>query len=298
MRVSVNMLRQDELAAAKAVLAATAPGLGLSAPEVALVAEEKLFGPGPGAPTQALAAHLDQTLVGVAAISARWLRVIAVHPRARQRGAGTALLKAAEAAAASAGASTLRTGDQPGNYLVPGIPAADGATARFFAGRGFAPVATHESLLADLSAAPAPVIPAGHAITRALPGHREPLCAAIAATFSPAWASEVAAAFAAHPVTVFVAHGEGAAAPPFSGFAAHSGHNRALGHFGPAAILDPAAAGAGLGTALVRTALADLAATGRRRTVIPWIGPRRFYARAVGIVGQQRYIVMAKSLPP
>jgi predicted N-acetyltransferase YhbS len=87
------------------------------------VAEEKLFEPGPTARATAFGAWQGDELVGVAAVSSRWLRVLAVIPHARRRGAGGALLDACLVAARANGESTLRTLDQPGNYLAPGIDA-------------------------------------------------------------------------------------------------------------------------------------------------------------------------------
>ena len=92
----------------------------------ARVAEEKLFEPGPvsapkpGAPVElaapvAFAVYDDRTMVGVAASCGKWLRVLAVVPEARGRGAGSQLLEACMDAGAR------RTLDQPGNYLAPGI---------------------------------------------------------------------------------------------------------------------------------------------------------------------------------
>src|SRR5262245_12407019 len=84
------------------------------------VADEKLFGPGPTSASQAFGAWEGNELVGVAAVAARWLRVLAVVPRARRAGAGSALLAACETAAKVGGQTKLSALDQPGNYLAPG----------------------------------------------------------------------------------------------------------------------------------------------------------------------------------
>ena len=117
----VAPLPPAELSAARAILEAAC-----AFDRASVVAEEKLFEPGPerapkpGAPVvliapQAFGAWNGDELVGVAAACARWLRVLAVSPGARGQGAGTALLDACVAAGAR------RTLDQPGNYLAPGI---------------------------------------------------------------------------------------------------------------------------------------------------------------------------------
>lgn len=254
------------------------------------MAEEKLFGDAPGASTIPLAAWLGHTLAGVAAVSHRWLRVIAVQPAARGRGVGTALLAAIEA---QAPATELRTGDQPGNYLVPGIPAADRETLGFFAHRGFVHAAEHTSLIAALEPPPKPQAIDGYAIRRARQQDTERIIARIADAFSPAWAFEARHAMARQRPAVFFAQRDADGA--LAGFAAFDGQNRGLGHFGPAALF-AAHRRRGLGLALAKTVFAALAADGHRRSVIPWIGPREFYARAVGISAEQRYIVMAKDL--
>jgi GNAT superfamily N-acetyltransferase len=109
-----------------------------------LVAHEKLFGrgplsaPRPGAPAPELASPATfgawddaNDLVGVAASCGRWLRVLAVHPSARGRGAGSAQLAACEQAGAR------RTLDQPGNYLAPGIDVRNTDTIAWLERRGW-----------------------------------------------------------------------------------------------------------------------------------------------------------------
>ena len=102
------------------------------------VADEKLFAPGPTAPALAFGAWDGERLVGVAAVSGRWLRLIAVVPPARRTGAGSALLAACEAAAKGAGEARLRTLDQPGNYLAPGIDERNTYAIGWLERRGYA----------------------------------------------------------------------------------------------------------------------------------------------------------------
>ncbi|HEY6037192.1 MAG TPA: GNAT family N-acetyltransferase, partial [Kofleriaceae bacterium] len=61
-----------------------------------VVADEKLFGPGPAGPASALGAWAGDELVGVAAWCSRYIRVLAIAPAARNRGVGSALLEACE----------------------------------------------------------------------------------------------------------------------------------------------------------------------------------------------------------
>jgi GNAT superfamily N-acetyltransferase len=109
-----------------------------------LVAHEKLFGRGPlsapkpgapapeiGSPSTFGAWNDAHDLVGVAASCGRWLRVLAVVPSARGRGAGRALLAACEQTGAR------RTLDQPGNYLAPGIDVRNTETITWLERRGW-----------------------------------------------------------------------------------------------------------------------------------------------------------------
>src|SRR3954463_16720116 len=102
-----------------------------------VVAEEKLFGPGPAGPASALGAWDGDALVGVAAWCSRYLRVLAVAPAARRRGAGSALLEMCERDAREAGQPRLRALDQPGNYLAPGIDERNAETIAWLEKRGW-----------------------------------------------------------------------------------------------------------------------------------------------------------------
>src|SRR3569623_1086476 len=93
----VAPLHRADLPAAEAILTRAC-----EFDRAARVAEEKLCEPGPlrapkpGEPVAraapaAFAAYDGQTMVGVAATCATWLRVLAVAPEARGRGAGSRL---------------------------------------------------------------------------------------------------------------------------------------------------------------------------------------------------------------
>jgi GNAT superfamily N-acetyltransferase len=269
------------------------------------VVAEKLFGDAPdGARTTAVAAVEDGRAVGVAAASGRWLRVLLVAPACRHRGVGTALLGAMERACRDAGAKTMRTLDQPGNYLAPGVDAEDRDTLAWLTRRGFTVAATNVSLVVDVadnwrvSAARAVDLAeraraGGLAARRAEAAEAAAIVDWIADRFAAAWAFEAERALGFDPPGVHVAASidDGALAA----FAAHDGNNRGLGWFGPAGTL-PAQRGRGLGAALLLACLVDVAAAGHARSVIPWIGPRGFYERTVGIVGERRHVVLEKRL--
>jgi mycothiol synthase len=270
--------------------------------EAAAVAEEKLFGDAPGGAASAVFGALERgQLVGLSVGSGRWIRLLAVAPGARRRGIGTALLAAAESAIEG---TVVRTMDQPGNYLAPGVDARHHETIGWLKRRGYQEVEENASLVIELVGNPL-VSEArgselrerarsrGYQIRRAHTGDRAALAETVQQAFGRAWAFEIDRALAADPPAVHLA----LEADRIAAFAAHDGNNRGLGWFGPAGTLE-AHRGRGLGEALLIACLLDLAGEGRRECTVAWIGPRDFYQRAAGIAREERFIVMAKDLGP
>ncbi len=289
----LSPLERTDLAAATAVL-----GAACSFDRASIVAEEKLFGAGPVGTPRAWGAWNGATLVGVAAICARYLRVLGVTPVARGRGVGSALLTACEAAAREAGEPRLRALDQPGNYLAPGIDVGNDQVIGWLERRGWVrdgearanvviAVRDNPRVTRARAAALADAVRAqGYEVRRARLAETE-LLDAIAQEFAGAWPFEVAAALHA-PVGVHVAVREGA----YCAFAAHDGNNRGLGWFGPTGTW-PAHRGKGLGEALLLACLVDVAEH-HARCEIAWIGPRPFYDKAAGIVEDRAFVAMIK----
>jgi GNAT superfamily N-acetyltransferase len=295
--VRIGPLERSQLADAELVLADAC-----AFDRATEVAEEKLFEPAAAGPARAFGAWDEANrLVGVAAISSRWLRVLAVVPPARRRGAGSALLAACETAARDADEPSLRTLDQPGNYLAPGIDERNAYAIGWLERRGWArsgeprtnvliDVRTNPRVsaarareLADAAAA------RGFEVRRARPDERA-LLDAVAAEFGGAWPFELANALRGEPPGVHVALKDGA----YCAFAAHDGNNRGLGWFGPTGTW-PAYRGNGLGEALLLACLVDVAAD-HPRCEVAWIGPRPFYEKVAGIAGERRFVVLAKPL--
>ena len=183
----------------------------------AAVADEKLFGPGPTSTAQAFGAWDGSELVGVASVAARWLRLIAVTPSARGRGAGTALLAACEAAARTNAQPKLSVLAQPGNYLAPGVDDRNIEALAWLDKRGFERGAeTRSNVLLRvrdnprvtperLAQAIATARDHGYDVRRAVADERAPLVAAIAGEFGGAWPFEVERAFGETPIGHLVA---------------------------------------------------------------------------------------------
>jgi GNAT superfamily N-acetyltransferase len=294
--VAVAPLVRSLLAEATRVL-----GAACAYDRAAEVAEEKLFEDGPGAPAHAFGAWEGGQLVGVASTSSRWIRLIAVVPEARRRGHGSALLAACEAAALATGATKLSALAQPGNYLAPGVDERNVEAIAWLEKRGFARGSElRENVLVNvrdnprvtperLAEAVATAREHGYEIRRATIAEREALAAAIAGEFGGAWPFEVARAIG-DPSGVHVALKDDA----FCAFAAHDGNNRGLGWFGPTGTW-PAHRGQGLGEALLLACLVDVAAV-HTNCEIAWIGPRAFYDKVAGVVGQRRFVSLIKPL--
>lgn len=295
--IRVAPLARAQLSEAELVLADACPF-----DRATEVAEEKLFEPGASAEPQAFGAWSGEELVGVAAVAARWLRLVAVVPRARARGAGSALLAACEAVARTDGQRKLTVLDQPGNYLAPGVDERNTDAIAWLERRGFSrgseprinlvldvrgnPRVTPERLAASIAAA----AERGYDVRRARPDERDALTAAIASEFGGAWPFEVARALAHELPGVHVAVRE----ERYCAFAAHDGNNRGLGWFGPTGTW-PAHRGQGLGEALLLACLLDVAAT-QSRCEVAWIGPRPFYDKVAGIAGERRFVTLSKQL--
>jgi GNAT superfamily N-acetyltransferase len=265
------------------------------------VAEEKLFAPAPAGPALAFGAWQDRELVGVAAVSGRWLRVLAVVPPARRRGAGSALLAACELAASGAGEAQLRALDQPGNYLAPGIDERNTYAIGWLERRGFVRVGDSRSnVLIDVRGNPRVSAEragqlaeraraAGYEIRRARQGERS-LIDAVASDFGGAWPWELARALEVDPPGVHVATYRDA----YCAFAAHDGNNQGLGWFGPTGTW-PAHRGKGLGEALLLACLVDVAEH-HPRCEVAWIGPRAFYDKVAGIAAERRFVPLVRQL--
>lgn len=289
-------LERELLDDARAVLAAAC-----AFDRADVVAEEKLFGGGPSDAAHALGAWHDDQLVGVAAISGNRLRVLAVTPTIRRCGIGAALLDACIRRARDAGSATLRTLDQPGNYLAPGIDERNVEAIGWLERRGWRRSGERRSnvridvrdnprvSLARATTLARAAATRGYEVRRARRDEAA-LLAAVAAEFGGAWPFELARALDHAPPGVHVATRAGA----YCAFAAHDGNNRGLGWFGPTGTW-PAHRGRGLGEALLVACLVDVAAD-HAQCEVAWIGPRPFYDKVAGIAEDRRFVLLIRDL--
>lgn len=292
----IDTLDRSELSAATVVLAA-----GCAFDRADVVAEEKLFGEGPKGPPRAFGAWEGMELVGVAAVANNRIRVLAVTPTARGRGVGSALLARCEDVARAAGETTLRTLDQPGNYLAPGIDERNTETIAWLERRGWLRSGEpRENVLLNVRDNPrvsaartaelaAKAAAQGYEVRRAR-ADETALLDAVAQEFGGAWPFELARALAYQPPAVHVALHDGT----YCAFAAHDGNNRGLGWFGPTGTW-PAHRGKGLGEVLLLACLVDVAAQ-HAQCEVAWIGPRPFYDKVAGVAADRRFILLTRAL--
>ena len=248
-----------------------------------VVAEEKLFGDD-GARTGVTTGAWDgDELVGVCALAERYIKVLAVAERHRHRGVGTQLLALATPDA--------RVGDHPGNYLSPGVDVRYTDGLAWLVRRGFHERGQVENIRADYTHVTEPTDVPGYRLGRPTSLELPAVLHMVTTQFAPVWAKEIGLAAHGPRRALFSAWTDEGV--PVA-FACADGNNQGLGWFGPAGTL-PAHRGKKLGEALLRASL--LAVHGLPEAgVIAWIGPKAFYARAVGAVDDRRFVQLERQV--
>ncbi len=280
----IASLDREQLPAAITLLARSLPR-----DNIAVVAEEKLFGGNGARQGAALGAFAeDGVLVGVAATAGRWLKLIAVDEAQRRRGIGSALLDHIQREQPTA---TLRVGDHPGNYLSPGVDGRYADARAFFDARGFREVGMVENIRAPMDTLPPITDVAGYTLCRVDATTRALALDWIGRRFAPVWALEAGRALDGPRRALHVAFLDGDYAAPVA-FAAADGNNQGLGWFGPAGT-DGAHRGKRLGEALLLRCLHDVRGL-PEAGVIAWIGPKEFYRKTVGAVEDRRFIQLER----
>jgi mycothiol synthase len=231
------------------------------------------------------------------------LDLIAVHPAARRRGVGRALLAAAEAALVELGAREARLAGNPPYYAWPGIdvrytPAVCAARALGYDQDGTAwnmtvDLSESSPAVRDTGPAEARLATAGVTVRRATEADAAGLAEFARSTFGGSWGAEVSdsigRAGAGCHVAVRTTNGE-----PL-GFAAYGSSRPSW--FGPMGTVR-AARGLGIGAVLLRRCLIDLRAAGHRWAEIGWVGPVAFYSGAAGARIGRVFLLYRKAIGP
>jgi mycothiol synthase len=247
-----------------------------------------------------LVAEVDGRVVGFVFGSVRgttgFIDGWGVGPAFRHSGVGGELLRGCERALVEQGASSLSVGGNTWCYAWPGLDPGYTAALALLERRGYSRTDTLLNMDVSLSAWQPGLAP--DALRRdgtdvelrpATPSDADALVG-FARDFSDAWADEAARAVRRDRPTAFLALREGRVV----GFAYHGVYRD--GWFGPTGV-DPAERGNGLGEALLRLCLDDLAAAGTEVAQISWIGPMAFYHRTVGARCRRVFLTLEKPVP-
>ena len=254
--------------------------------------EQKVWGDPDFDPEAALVHEANGALVGLGMGVVRpgearrgYVKLLAVDPDYRRRGVGTALLAALEAHLWATGAAELRMAESTPNYLTPGIDARDTSGWLFSEARGYARFGQTYNLMAPLEGEHFDVAADAHRLAQAdvdvrrATAEDQDAMVAFLDEYWAAWNAEVAQTFDNDPVSLHIALKAG----KIIGFSAYDTNNRGLPWFGPMGTA-PAARGLGVGGALLRRCLKDQQAQGHTESIIPWVGPIRFYSNQVKAV--------------
>ena len=256
--------------------------------DLAMVADEKCFGPGvSGAPVVRIFGDDE----GAVVTCGKYVRILVVGRETRRRGIGSALVADGEARGARIIAA------EPGNYFTPGI--SDEGAQAFVRARGYGEKASTWNLSASLRVSESSSRRPDNRTTPASPNVRRPSHAEasrvlgfIEREFGRIWRFEAARAFDTDLPQIFITEDNA----EVTGFAAHDVNNRGLGFFGPTGVAS-AMRGRGLGCQLLLASLADLQRLGFDHAVIPWTDALAFYSKCSGAEPAHRFIAFEKPQP-
>lgn len=245
--------------------------------------------------TVGLVAVFADELVGAAFGSAYgergFIDFFAVDEPVRGRGAATALFDRLEAALVSRGATSLQLGGNGHFYAWPGIDVGYSAALAFAEQRGYRERERAVNLEVPLQAwqlGTTALRDSTVNLRRASSSDWPALRDYVEREFSTGWRDEAARALHRPVPTVFVA----TRGKTIVGFACHGVYRPDW--FGPIGT-SASERGNGIGEALLRACLDDLAQAGVEPAQIAWVGPTAFYVRTVSARPGRRFVILAKS---
>ncbi|MCP2352786.1 GNAT family N-acetyltransferase [Nonomuraea roseoviolacea] len=274
----------------RAVRAAEA-ALTLDAPEAGALVRRLAAPP----PDRVWGALVTDGGVVLASLSSReptvgHLDLLAVHPERQGRGLGRELVRAAEEWLRGRGATQVRLAGNPPCYAWPGVDVRYTAAACLAESLGYERYHVAWNMTAplgpgaDLSTEADEALLAGQGVAvRRAGDDRDRVAAFVAEHWNERWAWEAANAAGLH-----YAERDGRVLA----FAAWGARPAWFGPMGTA----PEARGLGVGRVLLRRCLAEQRAAGQDTAEIGWVGPLRFYARAVGARAERVFWLYRRDL--
>jgi GNAT superfamily N-acetyltransferase len=193
-----------------------------------------------------------------------WVKFLAVHPRTRGEGIGSALLALLESFCLEQGAASIEIGNSAPYYVVPGVDVRTTEAVCFFEARGYRRYGDCVDLGVRLAGLPGPSLPT-HLAT---PGELERLLEWVR-QYHPNWIDELTRGVEQNSCVV---HED-------LGFACIDVNREGL--FGPTAT-HPDHRGTGIGSATLLAALQLMRSRGHEHATISWAAALPFYVKTIG----------------
>lgn len=214
-----------------------------------------------------------------------YVKIMAVEKKLRRQGIATHLYQSAENMLVDKGAQSIKMGDAPLNYFMPGIDPRYTPALCFAEKQGFKKTGEAVNMLVNLNARDwstsreeENLKSAGIEIRRARYDEM-PAIEDLLSNDWKLWRYEVKMAMRDNPPSVHVALKD----ERILAFSIHNGNNKGTGWFGPMGT-HTEMRGYGIGSILLKRCLFDMQKQGYPFAVIPWVGPIAFYSHYAGAV--------------
>jgi len=208
-----------------------------------------------------------------------YVKLMVVAKAFRRKRIGSRLYQMLEAKMRAANVDKMRVYDVPFNYFMPGIDPRYTPALAFFETLGFKRFGDTSNLTVDLTnqdfnteKEEKTLQSKGVEISRATYDDMQEIMDFIDEHFA-LWRHEVMNAYNSLPVSLHIARKDG----KVKAFSGHNGNNFGTGWFGPMGT-HPDLRGLGLGGILLKRCLQDMKDWGLEKSIIPWVGPIRFYS--------------------
>jgi len=208
-----------------------------------------------------------------------YVKLMVVAKKNRRFGLGRQMYTEIEKRFHAKNATKVRIYDVPFNYFMPGIDPRYTEALSFFETMGFSRFADTSNMIVKLqdqdfstSNEEESLEKEGIIVSRAGYEDMQDIFSFIEEYFS-LWRTEVTNAYNSLPVSLHIARLNG----NLKAFSGHNGNNFGTGWFGPMGT-HPDLRGKGIGGILLKRCLQDMKDWELETSIIPWVGPIRFYS--------------------